>query len=78
MHTVLCEDCQVYQNAQGKCSTAKVPVLVEYSIRHNAGMLLEDLRHFLSKPVDGTLLLSPLPSLLPNSIFIVQVLQKPN
>lgn len=53
-------------------------MIVEDFIRNNAGMLTELGAVILGKLVDGTLLLTHLPSLLPYPVLIVQVLQKPD
>lgn len=62
------------------CNVASsgIPVLIEDGIGDNCSVLLEKIWLICSKLIDRTLLLPPLPPLLPYSILIVQVLKEPN
>ena len=50
------------------------PVVVEDFIRDNASMLVEVIAVVISKLIDGSLLLTHLPTLLPYPVLVVQVL----
>lgn len=53
-------------------------MVVEDFIWDNAGMLTEVIAVVLSELVDGALLLTHLPTLLPYPVLIVQMLQEPD
>ena len=53
-------------------------MVVEHLIGDNARMVAEMEAVLFSKLIDGPLLLTFLASLLPNPVFIVQMLQEPD